>query len=485
MRCARAELDVRRYFYWVLAVQYTQHNRGRVSRGATRRAALFAVVAAAHLALVACQAQPEPDLTTEALPIIGGNPAPNDDSVVMLVTADGQCTGTLISPTVVLTAAHCVAETIASGSSFSGRVSFGPATGSFFEETQTAGMFAHRQYKNGLWDGFDIALVRLSEPAPDGVPIIGFRRDALPTSVIGEQVRAVGFGVTDGEEQTGGGTRRQVTLTISDLDYQFIVVGDDALNTCQGDSGGPLFLDSGDGEVVIGVTSFGQQGCAGASHKVRTDLFVDDFIDQVLAAWSPGPCSHDFSCDPEADCEYPDPDCDVCGVDGICGAGCEVVDLDCPLGVLPGGLCEDSDDCEDRLCVAAVDDPRVSFCSTTCDTVDDCDPPLNECSDEGGGEKTCRFAEITPSTQGYPCSGNDECRSEICDQDEGICVEPCGSGGDCPDGFECNGVQGVDSCTIPHGCSAAGNQHSAMATGLMVLLALGLGRRRRRYANRR
>jgi MYXO-CTERM domain-containing protein len=444
------------------------------------RSGAIAIWALAGLLLVACQGTGEHDVSSQALPIIGGEPAPNDDSIVMLVSADGQCTGTLISPTVVLTAAHCVSETIEAGSTFSGRVSFGPAVGSFFEEMQTAGMFAHRQYTTGLWDGFDIALVRLSQPAPDGVPIIPFRRDALDSSVVDQNVRAIGFGVTDGEEQTGGGTRRQVTLTISDLDYHFVVVGDDQLNTCQGDSGGPILLNDGNGEVVIGVTSFGQQGCSGASHKVRTDLFVDDFIDQVLAAWSPGPCSHDFECNPEVECDYPDPDCDVCGVDGICGTGCPVVDLDCPVGVLPGGLCGDDDDCEDRLCVAATDDPRVSFCTMPCDTVADCPAPLNECSAEGGGEKTCRFAEITPSTQGYPCSGNDECRSEICDQDEGICVEPCGAGGDCPDGFDCGDVQGVDSCTLPGGCSVAGNQHSALATGLMVLLALGLGRRRRR-----
>ena len=53
--------------------------------------------------------------------------------------------------------------------------------------------------------------------------------------------------------------------------------------TCFGDSGGPVFLGGSDSDLVVGITSFGNSGCAGADYSYRVDIqdsydFLGDYI---------------------------------------------------------------------------------------------------------------------------------------------------------------------------------------------------------------
>lgn len=433
--------------------------------GQVGQVAKFLCIAAA-LGAAGCNPEHVDDgeIASTAQPIIGGSTAPFDDAVVMLSIG---CTGTLIRPNVVLTAAHCLP---------SGSVSFGPALGQFVATRRVIDDFDSRRYNSGLFAGGDIALLRLETDAPADITPLPFN-DALTLTEAeheGAEVRTVGYGNTDGINNTGFGTRRQVTHNILGIESETIVTGTESANTCQGDSGGPTFMLINGVEHVIAVTSFGQGGCLGPSRQTRTDVFVEEFLDEVLQAWS-GPCANDGMCVTECP-GFPDPDCDVCGVDGVCSSGCAKKDLDCPLSGDLGDLCSDREACESLTCVAALDDPRISYCSQPCAAASDCPGPLGACEQASDDQSYCRYQGITPSAQGSPCDAAEDCRSGMCDTNDNICVEPCGDGQPvCAEGFDCADIGGgASACLLPgdSGICAASLPGRSRSGGVPVLLTI-------------
>ncbi len=405
-------------------------------------------------------------------PIIGGTTAPFDDAVVEL---DIGCTGTLIRPNIVLTASHCLPV---------GRVNFGPSLGSFTASRRVIDMFKSRRYQAGLYAGGDVALLLLESDAPSDITPLPFNDVYnLTQADVGAEIRTVGYGNTDGVAGTGFGVRRQITHNILGVSDEFIQFGTSSANTCQGDSGGPTFMVIDGVERVIAVTSFGTTGCRDSSDVTRVDVFADEFLHEVIDAWT-GPCKVDGTC--VTSCPgYPDPDCDPCGFNGTCATGCAKKDLDCPLSGGPGALCGNREDCESLTCITAQDDSRVSYCSQECDpaTNDGCEPPITVCETDDQGSY-CRYPGITPSTQGATCMDGSACRSNMCDTRDHICVEPCGDGAAaCADGFTCRSLDGMDVCRLPAKgggiCQTGGTPGTLVLIGLAGLLGL-VGRRRRR-----
>lgn len=415
--------------------------------------------------------------------IIGGTEN-NGDPAVVAVFAGGLCTGTLIAPEIVLTAAHCVSSAIESGNTNSGTVRFGSGGSDWFDSINIVDMAMHRLYKPPAFLQHDIALVRLASPA-DIAPLVISRRN-LTDDDVGLVLRVVGFGNTDGVAGTGAGRKRQVTLSLNEVRPRHIIIGDRLYNTCQGDSGGPTFAEFDGQEIVVGVTSYGAGGCQGASALTRTDAMWDEFLTEVISAWS-GPCMQDGVCIEDDSCAYPDPDCDPCGMDGFCIRDCPIPDKDCALEGLAGETCGSDLGCESRNCTTAIDDDRIQFCSMSCDPAvafdkSGCFAPLTICEDLGNGQGQCRFPGITPGVQGAPCQDGGICRSGMCDTDEEICVEACGDGlPECSKDFECLKLGDLRVCSIPGdpGCSVA-NGNGAGLGGLLLLLALAFGANRRR-----
>ena len=94
---------------------------------------------------------------------------------------------------------------------------------------------------DGMYLIEDDLMFELRDDSP--VPPMAFNLETLTVDdLIDKDVRVVGFGVTNGEEQTGGGTKRRVNLTIDGVTAAHLTLGDDTRNICQGDSGGPYGL---------------------------------------------------------------------------------------------------------------------------------------------------------------------------------------------------------------------------------------------------
>jgi secreted trypsin-like serine protease len=279
------------------------------------------------------------DLAAQDDAIVGGA-ATTAYSYVVGVGSDSQgafCTGTVISKRVVITAAHCVGGI--------NRVFFGTKAARPAAVVVVASETAHPGY-NDVSMANDLAILALEADAPvQPAPLV---REALTNSSawIGPDFTFVGFGLTNGNTQTGFGTKRVVKFPIAAVgparvggtpgsvdstQFYYRVAGK---NTCNGDSGGPAFATRRGVLSLAGVTSFGDGPCTFDGVQQKTDQaaiqsFIQPRIDQIERG---NACKNDGVCNESCNTggQVKDPDCHVnhCIADGICARAC-ASDPDC------------------------------------------------------------------------------------------------------------------------------------------------------------
>jgi Trypsin len=264
--------------------------------------ALFAMLAAATVAVPASQAITDGELDLNGHPYVGLMVAQNAGGTPLW-----RCSGTLVSPTVFVTAGHCTESPAAHveiwfddgypipignpGNDvpdypFVGNVGGTP--------------FTHPDYNPNQFYIRDLGVVVLSAPwavgtygalpGLDSLDALKTRRGTQNTSFT-----AVGYGLQqsfpDAAAWKESALRTRMVAHPNLIQINGGLVGDFSLllsnnahsgGTCFGDSGGPNFL--GNSNVIAGVTSFGLNGnCAGTGGVFRLDRSWSlDWLDTFL-----------------------------------------------------------------------------------------------------------------------------------------------------------------------------------------------------------
>lgn len=78
-------------------------------------------------------------------------------------------------------------------------------------------------------------------------------------------------------------------------------------------------------------------------------------------------------------------------------------------------------------------------CTRACASTGDC-PANLRCDDPGDGTKVCLESDV-----GRTCNAASDCHF-ACINTAKTCTEPCGSGSDCPNGWGCMAIGGIDVC---------------------------------------
>ncbi|KAF9937865.1 hypothetical protein BGZ65_000867 [Modicella reniformis] len=200
--------------------------------------------------------------------------------IAQIVNKRRPCTGFLIGPQTIMTAALCVQDRTHSG------VVYGHIKSKEGHSTTVAEFVPHPQFNRAMED-YDIGLIFLSKKVPGPYAKIG-------SSYPKKKVTAAGFGYID-NAGTSSLFLNKVPLNVASksacLDHfdtfqsarqfctSYIPLGH---AVCGGDSGGPVYTGSGEKLRVVGIVNHGIGGkLCGAEGAYQYHAFIEPYMPWV------------------------------------------------------------------------------------------------------------------------------------------------------------------------------------------------------------
>lgn len=259
------------------------------------------LVCGAALAALGCGATEDRPIGQTSQAIVGGTAAKVGDfpTVVAVAVGSSFCTGVLVAPKVVLTAAHCILPATV------GLADQAAVTADTTVFVDTIDVLSGTQYPaadtlpNPAYDSstnaHDVGFVILQNA------VTGHTSSPIKTTTggtsIGTNVTLVGYGVygMNGSQPNPAQSGKEFAVDRTTADCDTVATGlttnaaslcidqTDKKGTCVGDAGGPAFAMISGIRTVVGIQSFGDQNCNQFSIDVRVDSELD-FIGTTLCA---------------------------------------------------------------------------------------------------------------------------------------------------------------------------------------------------------